>query len=209
MRSCLICDDHAMVREALAGMVATRWPSANILQATDYASAWALAAQGPDLCLVDLDMPGADPRTGINGLRSAAPDMPLIVVTGSYDDALMIDVLDCGVAGFAPKQSTTAVLLAAIDLVLAGGRYLPPRLAELRAERTLTGERPSPGRELLSSRQLDVLRLLSQGLSNKDIARVLAVSPATIKTHVAQIMALMGVANRTQASMRARTLGLL
>ena len=207
MQSCLICDDHVLVREALGGLIARRWPAAEILEAGDFPSAWALAAKGADFCLVDLGMPGADALAGIERLKAAAPDMPLLVVTGSHDDGLLLELLSLGVAGFAPKQSTSAVLLAAIELVLAGGRYLPPRLAELRIVAPRPVDRDGAGP--LSARQIDVVKLLAQGLSNKDIARALELSPATVKTHVAQIIAVTGATNRTDASMRARSLGLL
>lgn len=209
MRSCLICDDHALLREALAGLIAARWPAARIVQAANFPEAWELAGQGHDLCLVDLEMPGADPRTGIETLLAAAPNTRVVVVTGSYDDALLVDLLGRGVAGFAPKQLTGPVLLAAIELVLAGGRYLPARLAELQlsppeAERSLR-----PAAVVFSARQMEVLSLLVMGRTNKDIARTLEVSPATVKTHVAQIIALTGAANRTEAAMRAKALGLI
>jgi DNA-binding NarL/FixJ family response regulator len=194
------------MREALANMVADRWPGVVVREAADFPAAWSLAAQGPDLCLLDLAMPGADPRAGVDALLAAAPDLRVLVITGSHDDALLIDLLARGVAGFAPKQSSKGVLLAAIELVLAGGRYLPPRLAELLAPSPRPEPQPVSG---MSPRQMEVVRLLAQGFTNKDIARTLAVSPATIKTHVAQILAATGAANRTEASMRAKALGLL
>ncbi len=206
MRSCLICDDHALMREALVNMVALRWPAVTVFEAGDFPSAWALAARQPDLFLVDLEMPGADPRAGVEGIRRAAPGSPLLVITGSQDDGLLVDLIKLGVAGFAMKQSTKPVLLAAIDLVLAGERYLPARFAELQRE---TAQAAGRGSDLLTPRQLEIVRLLAQGRSNKDIARALAVSPATIKTHVAQILAVTGAVNRTEASSRAQALGLL
>lgn len=209
MQSCLICDDHALVREALAGTVARRWPDARILQATDYREAWDLAVTQPELCLIDLDMPGAMPLAGISALQVAAPAMPIIVVTGTQDDAVMLALIDRGVAGFAPKTLTGAMVVAVIDLVLAGARYLPARLAELRVASAMSPPRASRAIKTLSERQIEVIRLMAQGRSNKDIARELCVAPATIKAHVAQIIAIVGAANRTEASMRAQSLGLL
>lgn len=194
------------MREALANMVALRWPAVTLFEAGDFPSAWALAAQQPDLCLVDLEMPGADPRAGVEGIRRAAPRSPLLVITGSHDDGLLLDLINLGVAGFAMKQSTKPVLLAAIDLVMAGERYLPPRFAELQRDLPREAARDF---DLLSPRQLEVIRLLAQGKTNKDIARVLALSPATIKTHVAKILAVTGAANRTEAASRAQSMGLL
>ena len=207
MQSCLIADDHALVREALAATVAARWPDAVIVHAGDFPTAWAAAARGPELCLADLDMPGASPIEGVAGLRAAAPDMKILVVTGSFDDAMMLDLLAHGVAGFAPKSLTADIIGAAIALVLAGGRYLPARLAELHLPPAPLTAAPRP--RLLTGRQLEVTRLMARGQTNKDIARSLGIAPATIKTHVAQVIALTGAANRTEAAMRAGELGLL
>lgn len=211
MRSCLICDDHQLVREALAGAVARRWPDATIAQAGSFPEAWHQAAATPDLCLADLTMPGATEREGIAHLARVAPGTPILVITGSHDDQLLLDLIADGVAGFVPKTSGTDIILAAIELVLAGGRYLPPRLAELAAGAQGDGETPSTrtARPVVTARQADVLRLVAQGYSNKEIARDLDLSPATVKTHVAQALAAIGAANRTDAAMRARALGLI
>lgn len=208
MRSCLIADDHALVRDALAATVAARWPGAALIMAGDFPTAWAAAAaHAPDLCLADLDMPGAAPIEGVEALRAAAPRMKILVVTGSFDDAMMLDLLARGVHGFAPKSLSADVIGAAIALVLAGGRYLPQRLADMRLpDRPLA---PAPPPRLLTERQREVARLMARGQTNKDIARSLGIVPATIKTHVAQVIALTGASNRTEAAMRATELGLL
>jgi DNA-binding NarL/FixJ family response regulator len=132
MKTCLICDDHAMMREALAGAVALGWPDAAVTEASDYPSAWRAAeSAAPDLIISDLIMPGSTPVEGVRRLAEAAPGAPILVVTGNEDDALLLALLKLGVAGFAPKTSKSAVIEAAIRLVLAGGRYLPPRLLDL------------------------------------------------------------------------------
>jgi DNA-binding NarL/FixJ family response regulator len=219
MKTCLICDDHEMMREALTGAVAIGWPAAEVVQAQDYPSAWAAAAQGPDLIIRDLVMPGAGPVEGIRRLAEAAPDAPILVVTGNEDDAVLLELIKLGVAGFAPKTSKSAVIEAAIHLVLAGGRYLPPRLAELATRDAAPAAAPSAPSApkltpegfgaRLTDRQLDVLRLIAGGGSNKEIARELDLSPATIKAHTAAAIAALGAANRTEAAMRAREMGLI
>jgi DNA-binding NarL/FixJ family response regulator len=220
---CLICDDHPMVAQALAMTVGLRLQHLRIHLATDFPTAWAMAAAcRPVLCLADLVMPGATPRDGITGLMAAAPQTRLIVVTGSDDDALMVDLLATGISGFVAKTASPAVIGAAIDLVMAGGRYLPPRLAQIggaavpppwrgAAVPTLTPAADPLRAALppLTARQVDVLRLLARGFPNKDIARTLGVAPATVKTHVAQVMLALGAANRTDAAVKARELGLL
>ncbi len=205
----LICDDHPLVREALAGTVSSRWPHARITQAGDFVDAWAEAETGPDLCLADLAMPGADERGGIAGLYDAAPDLRVLVISGSHDDRLLLDLLDLGVAGFVPKTAPSAVILAAVDLVLAGGRFIPERVAALASARRAAGTSVPANSVALTNRQGAVLRLVSEGLSNKDIARRLGLSPATIKTHLSQSIAAMNAANRTEAAMKAKALGLI
>ena len=209
MRSCLICDDHALVREALAGAVAQRWPAAAITQAADFPAAWRAASTAPELCLVDLAMPGADERAGIAGMFAAAPGLRLLVVTGSHDDRLLLDLLKSGVAGFVPKTSGIEIVVAAAQLVLAGGQYLPPRVADLAAIARASDHSGSNGKTAVTTRQRDVLRLIADGHSNKEIARQLALSPATVKTHVAQAVLAIGALNRTDAAIKALARGII
>lgn len=211
MKTCLICDDHAMMREALAGAVAIGWPDAVVTQAADFPAAWAAAATRPDLILSDLVMPGATPVEGVRRLREAAPAAPILVITGNEEDAVLLALFDLGIAGFAPKTSKSAIIEAAIRLVLAGGRYLPPRIAELAAGRR-GAEEASGGYASgprLTERQTDVLKLIATGQSNKEIARDLDLSPATIKAHAAAAIAALGAVNRTEAVIKARGLGLI
>ncbi len=225
MPSCLICDDHGLLREALAGTVRMVWPQARILMAAEFPTAWALAREAPDLCLADLVMPGADPLAGIEGLRAAAPHMPVLVITGTEDDALMLALLRLGVAGFVPKSVSGPVIEAAIRLVLAGGTYLPQRVAELAAAHPASGwvttgrstapEPPPPARgedaaaRRFTDRQIDVLRLVAQGQSNKEIGKQLGLAPSTVKSHLENACVMLGVSTRTEASLRARALGVI
>jgi DNA-binding NarL/FixJ family response regulator len=209
MRACLICEDHTLVRGALVGAIAGRWPKAVILEAGDFPTAWGHATAGPDLILTDLDMPGALPLDGVARLMRIARGAPVVVVTGSHDDAMLVDLLSMGVAGFVPKTSDMDVMLAAIALVLAGGRYLPPRVAELVPS---SPAEPAPSRnaiERLTDRQRSVLELIALGRSNKEIALALGLSPATVKTHVAQVLATINAGNRTEAAAKAREARLL
>ncbi|WP_293904828.1 response regulator transcription factor [Phenylobacterium sp.] len=210
MKSCLICDDHAMMREALAGAVAIGWPQAQVSEAADFPGAWAAAASRPDLILSDLVMPGAGPVEGIRRLREIAPDTPILVITGNEEDAVLLALFRLGIAGFAPKTSKSAIIEAAIRLVLAGGRYLPPRIVELAARQgPAAAASPSKPVVRLTERQVDVLKLIALGQSNKEIARDLDLSPATIKAHAAAAIAALGAANRTEAVMKAREMGLI
>ena len=200
-----------MMREALAGSVAMHWPDADIATAGDFPSGWKAAETRPDLILCDLGMPGAQPVEGIRGMRAAAPEAPLLVVTANEEDGLLIDLFDLGIAGFIPKTSSGAIIEAAIRLVLAGGRYLPQRVIEIAAARgnAPTHRMASDGLARLTDRQIEVLRQIARGESNKEIARSLTLSPATVKAHAAAVIAALGTTNRTEAAFKARELGLI
>jgi two-component system nitrate/nitrite response regulator NarL len=206
VQNCLICDDHAMLREALAGAVAVSWPDAAIVQCADFPSAWAAAEAQPDLILSDLIMPGAMPLEGVGRLRTIAPASPILVVTGNQDDSTLLALFNLGVSGFAPKTSNSGVIEAAIRLILAGGRYLPPSLLDIASQR---GGESSGMPNRLTPRQIDVLKLISTGHSNKEIARDLDLSPATIKAHTSAAIAVLGAVNRAEAVFKARELGLI
>lgn len=210
MRSCLVCDDHAMMRTAIAGAVSLGWPQARVLLAADFDEAVRQAREGPDLVLCDLSMPGAEPLAGIRSVQAAAPLAKLVVVTGREDDSLLLALFEQGVRGFVGKNADEDVLELAIRLVLAGSLYLPPRLLDLARQ----GRGPVPIRieadyGRLTERQVEVLRELASGRSTKEIALTLNLSPGTVKTHTTAVLAALGVANRTEAAIKARELGLI
>ncbi len=196
----LVCDDHAIVREAIAEVLAQAIPDCRIEQAADFAQALdCVAGDPPDLILCDLAMPGADPRTGIAELLKQAPDVPICVLTGSQDHALMVDLLTAGVSGFVGKFSSGAVIAAAVNLVLAGGRYVPPEVLDLLSESTAS--EPAECQSVrLTAQQARVLALVGEGKSNKAIAQILNVAPSTVKTHLDQAMRVLGATNRYEAA---------
>jgi DNA-binding NarL/FixJ family response regulator len=210
VKTCLICDDHAMMRDAISGAVEFGWPDAQVTQAVDYPSAWeSMARLKPDLCISDLVMPGATPVEGIARLLKAAPATPVLVVTGNEDDATLLALFDLGIAGFASKTSKSAVIEAAIRLVLAGERYIPERVISLASDRTGVPRGKRESHSSLTARQTDVLTRIATGKTNKEIARDLDLSPATVKAHTAAIILALECSNRTDAVYRARDLGLI
>lgn len=180
----LICDDHPLMREALGGAMRDRWPDLILDEAGDFPTAWALADAGPDFCLVDLGMPGADPVAGLTGLRVRAPNATLLVLTGLTDSALLAEVMACGVAQLFSKNTDAETLIDAIAAAL-------PDLRTVEAAR-------------LPPRQQEILGLLAEGLTNKEIALRLGISPATVKIHVARLTSWLGAVNRTDAVARAQ-----
>lgn len=180
----LICDDHPLMREALAAAMRDRWPEVALDECGDYPAAWTKAEAQPDFCLVDLSMPGADPVAGLTALRARAPEAVIIVVTGLEDAAVLDAVRATGVAGLFSKNDEPERLMAAIRDRLPGLQAL-----EIKA---------------LPPRQRQVLEALAEGQTNKEIAIRLGISPATVKIHVARLTAWLGAVNRTDAVMRAK-----
>lgn len=223
----LVCDDHPIVASAIALMIETAF-NATVHITHDYHCAALIASQHAHirLCLLDLHIPGEDTRAGMRALQAALPQARFMLFSGSAEEADLVLALDLNMHGFLPKSSTPQVVQAAVQLVLAGGVYLPSGIGEL-ALRSVNPARfatpdaarmPEPKRHFttpeaangnLTDRQIMVLQQVSAGRSNKEIARDLAISPATVKAHVAQIIAVFGVANRVEAAARARALGLI
>jgi len=212
----LIADDHPMVRDALAMAVRSLGPEVAVAEADCYAGVCTLATGGAfDLAVVDLNMPGMNGVAGLRGLRSAFPTLALIVASGQDDPATIRAVLAVGVSGFIPKSEPSELVLQAIRLVRAGGVYVPARhlmqrvpgdgMEEGAGWPVAAPREPGHG---MTPRQIDVLRLLMRGQSNKAIARELGLTEGTVKVHLAAILRALRVRNRTEAVVRARDLGI-
>ncbi|MDQ3038583.1 MAG: response regulator transcription factor [Pseudomonadota bacterium] len=219
----LIADDHRLIIEGVKIKLAELDPNVQAVVALNLHEldrAVAEHADELDLALVDIAMPGTQGHQHIAKLRAQAPSLPVIVLSGSEDPELMRSLIELGVHGFIPKAYSPDVMLSAIRLVLAGGIYIPPLLL---ANAQAQGWKPadvaasgpqgfdSPGslealRTLLTERQIDVMRLLSQGKPNKLIARDLGISEGTVKIHLAAIFRALNVRNRVEAVVASRKL---
>ena len=203
----LIVDDHPIVREGLAAML--RQADAEVLQAASAAQGFALAAAHADLDAVflDLAMPGMGGIAAIREFGGQRPELPVIVLSSSENADDVRRALSAGALGYVPKSAPPQTLLSALQLVLSGNVYVPPLL--LGEGRATDGPTASalPGR--LTERQVEVLRLVCRGASNKQIARELALSDKTVKAHVTAIFRALNVVNRTQAATAAQAAGLL
>jgi DNA-binding NarL/FixJ family response regulator len=195
-----IADDHPLMRAALASALASLEPGVEFVEASNHAEALALVACEPlpDLMLMDLHMPGANGLDGVREMRQRAPQVPLAVVSADDDPAAVRALLSLGVAGFIPKTDSPGVIASAVRLILAGGVYAPPGLVGAAA--APNGAEASG----LTGRQMDVVRLLARGLSNKAIARELGVSEGTVKVHLLAVFRALDVRNRTSAVLAAR-----
>ena len=198
-----IADDHPLMRAALASALADLATDVQFLEAANHAATLALidASPGPDLLLMDLHMPGNDGIEGVRDVRERAPHVPLAVVSADDDPAVVRTMLALGVSGFIPKTDSPAVVASAVRLILAGGIYVPPRLV---AHAGIVAAANGASVSGLTSRQIDVVRLLSRGLSNKAIARELGVSEGTVKVHLLAVFRVLDVRNRTAAVISAQ-----
>ena len=166
----------------------------------------------PDLVVMDLSMPGMSGVEATRELRKRFPSVAVLVVTVSAGEADVLDALEAGAAGYLLKDSGPEEIVRALQAALDGDTPLSPRVAGLIVERTRGargGEVAAGAAELLSDRELEVLRLLAEGLDNNEIGLRLYLSPTTVKRHVSAIFSKLGVSNRVQAAIWAVRAGLL
>lgn len=194
----LIADDHSLFRTGLKHLVGQLFSEPEVLEATNYVEAM-VAIKGDaqmSLILLDLRMPEMDGFTTLANLVQEANGVPVVVLSGSGELSDMQQCFAKGVMGYIPKSESPQVILSALRLVLSGGIYVPSEFVT--APGKGTSSEPSALSEL-TGRQREVLNLLAEGESNKEIARCLSVSEATVKAHLATILKILGAKNRTQA----------
>jgi len=202
----LVVDDHPLVREGLKHLLAGLDNETRVTEAAGAESALqALADQADlDLVLLDLNLQGRDGLSLLVDFGRNAPDLPVVMLSGEQDPALMRAALDAGAAGFISKSSLSQVILPALRLVLAGGIYVPPEMLVSQG-----AEAPKPAEPGLTHRQQQVLKCIAQGSSNKEIAAELQLSEPTVKGHVVAVFRALNVRTRTQAIAAATRLGLI
>jgi DNA-binding NarL/FixJ family response regulator len=214
----LVVDDHAIIRQGMRSVLAQLGDgeAVEVLEASDYGEALARIAATPDLDLVllDLRMPDVSGFAALADIEDRHPDVPVVIMTGEEDPALVREAFEHGALGFIPKSSAPPVILAALRLVLSGGTYVPPQIMASAAParppvvKTYASD-PALATSLgLTPRQSDVLTLLLAGKSNKVISRELALAEGTVKNHVAAVLKALDVDTRVQAVIAAARLGL-
>lgn len=196
----VIADDHPLFRGALREAVAGRFPTATIVEVGTFDELHALLDRDPDfdLILLDLTMPGARGFSGLIYLRAQYAGVPVVVVSGNEDTAVIRRCLELGASGFIPKTMEIVAMREAVATVLDGGTCVPPGI-----EGAASGDSETDaiiGRlATLTPQQVRVLMMLAEGRLNKQIAYELSVSEATVKAHVSAILQKLGVESRTQA----------
>lgn len=209
----LIADDHPLFREALASVVAEMSAEAVCLDAASFDEAFAAVAEAPDLDLIllDLTMPGAEGLTGLALLRHAAPAIPVVVVSATAERRTVLEALRAGAVGYLPKSTSRSTMITALQMVLAGGVYVPGDVIRAGAADALEdlggdGRIGPAGLATLTRKQLQVLECLARGLSNKEIARALSLAEPTVKTHVSALLRKLHLRSRAQAIVAAGSL---
>ena len=211
----LVVDDHALVRAGLRHVLQELDDAGvDVLEAGSGTAAFGLADSHPDLDLVllDLNMPDMGGIEALDEIGRRHPDIPVIVVSGVDDLESVRAAFTHGAAGFIHKSVLSDVLVSAIRLVFSGGIYVPPQLLESNEVGTPTVREPgihgtTTDALNLTERQLNVLKLMLLGKTNKDICRELCLAEPTVKVHVSAILRILGVQSRTQAVLEATRLG--
>jgi DNA-binding NarL/FixJ family response regulator len=201
----LIVDDHPVVRDGLRGMFAgdDRFQVVGEAGNGDEALAVARSAR-PDVVLMDLRMPGMDGVTTIDALRRQGSAARVLVLTTYDTDSDVLPAIKAGATGYLLKDTPREELFRAVSAAYRGESVLSPAVAG-----RLMGQLRSPGREPLSQRELEVLRLIARGSTNRETAAQLFISEATVKTHLLHVYAKLGVRDRAAAVATAFERGLL
>ena len=216
----VVADDHALVRGGIGILLKTLHPDTEVIECNNYDKTLQIldGAEPVDLLLLDLLMPGMDLIKSVKHICGNWPDVPVVVISVREDMQTILEALRAGAMGYIPKTSSPDVTMNAIRLVLSGGIYVPPDALQLgagyRAE-SLSSLSELPGEVMptrpvhrLTSRQVDVMDLITEGRSNKEVASELNLTPGTVKMHLSRIYKVLGVASRTKAIAKYTRLGM-
>ena len=200
----LVTDDHAVVREGLRTLISTEPGMKVIGEAVDGVEAVQMACElKPDVILMDMAMPRMGGLEAIQKIKEPCPEARILVLTSFSDDETVFPAIKAGALGYMLKNTSPNRLLNAIREVYQGNPSMSPDIAnklmtELQRESTLP-----PTKDPLTDREMDVLKLVAQGLTNQEIADRLVISEGTVRTHVSNILSKLHLANRTQAALYA------
>lgn len=213
----LVVDDQPLFREGVLMLLAADRELAVVGEAGDGETAITLAAElAPDVVLMDLRMPGCGGVVATARILADRPATKILVLTTFDDDHSVFPALRAGAVGYLLKDVSAADLRKAIRDAAAGASPLVPAVAakvvgeltrRMAQDRAPLGVAPAP--DLLSERERDVLRAIANGASNKEIASQLFIAEGTVKNHITHILEKLGVADRTQAALKARELGIV
>ncbi len=205
----VIADDHPVVRDGLRAMLGTQPDFQIVGEAVNGGEALERAAElRPDVVLLDLEMPEMDGVAALTQLRAADPLARVIVLTAYDDDERIVRALVAGAQGYLVKGAPREDIFQAIRIVHGGGSLLQPIVASRLMQRLSTQSNQAEEAISLTARELEVLQLLAQGKSNREIADQLVIAELTVRTHVSNILGKLHLASRTQAALYALKEGL-
>ena len=194
----LIIDDHAVVRKGMTALLQEHFKDVQVGEAGDSrAGLAAIASQPWELALVDINMPGRNGLELIQDIKREKPALPILVISTHAEKDYALRALKLGASGYVSKQSAADVLIAAVERVTSGRRYISPALAEHLAG-SLAGESMGTSHETLSNRELLVLRLIASGKTIKEISAELALSAKTVATYRSRIAGKMGLSTNVE-----------
>lgn len=198
----LIADDHAIVRQGLERLFATADDIELVGMAAHGQQAVALVGEhSPDVVLMDLSMPVMDGVAATREIVTTSPEVKVVVLTSYGEESRILDALNAGASGYLLKHTEPDDLIEAVRAAARGDAPLDPRAGRVLIEQ----RRRSPQAADLTPRELEVLRLVGQGLANKQIARRLGISERTVKAHLTSVFQRVGVTDRVQAALWARS----
>ncbi|HET9598551.1 MAG TPA: response regulator transcription factor [Anaeromyxobacteraceae bacterium] len=193
MARILVVDDHELTRKGIESVLAAAFADADIAEASSAEEALTRVASGDwDLVIADLNLPGRDGLGLLTDLQRLRPRTHVLVVSAYAEEEFAVRCLRLGARGYVAKAAGAKDLVAAVRKVLEGGKYVTPALAE-RLASAVRGEIAGPPHEMLSNRELQVLRLVALGRSLKEIAAELGLSERTIATYRARLATKLGL----------------
>ncbi len=197
----LLVDDHAVVRMGLRAFFDLQ-PDIDVVgEAADGSEGVAMARRlTPDVILMDLLMPNMDGVTAIGRIKAELPETEIVTMTSFIEEEKVTAALEAGASGYVLKDAEAEEVAQAIRAAYAGEVHLDPQVARLLAQRMRAKKDPEPV-EPLTDREKDVMRLLGQGMSNKEIGAKLFITERTARTYVSNILGKLGLASRTQAAL--------
>jgi two-component system, NarL family, response regulator LiaR len=209
----LVVDDHDLFRTGLASLLASQPDIEVVAQASGGRMGVRLADElRPDVVLIDLRMPDLDGPDATRQILALHPDVRVLVLTAVSDSSDVESALDAGASGFMAKDTPVDSVVVAVRAAAQGVAWLSPRAAELVLgrvrKRDFEPKLKTASLDRLSTRELDVLRLIARGMENAEIAQTLSISPRTAKNHVSNILAKLGLPGRVQAAVYAVRHGL-
>ena len=205
----LIVDDHAIVREGQRALIDTEPGMEVVGEAADGFEAVEMAEKlQPDVILLDLEMPRKGGIEAIGEIKAENPEAHILVLTSFTEDDKVYAAIKAGAMGYLLKDSSPVEILTAIQKVHLGETSMCPSIAEKLMRELQRSTNLKPSVDPLTEREVEILKLVAQGLPNQEIAEILFISERTVRTHVTNILSKLHLANRTQAALYALREGL-